>query len=231
MAQATFAAAQPLGQLSGLTGYRSQKIVETPRSSDAIATGYGLNGAHPSVASKSTRWKSKGLGGSRDGCSFPEVDYSPYMRKLSQVKGVSRRFQATWKEEHDENGPQLGSSGRAGLYMSRRASERPTFGATRLQFLTQNGSNNRDLRKPAPVRFQTGTLDRTQSLERCSQIEGDEFTLSLTSFNILAPIYYRKWEGKRESEEREAWWERNKKIVEMLEEKRSSIICLQVRVP
>lgn len=53
-------------------------------------------------------------------------------------------------------------------------------------------------------------------------------SVSCTTFNILAPIYKRiDSEGCRESQFRDCWRKRNEKILDMLLEKRSSIICLQ----
>ncbi|GLJ43270.1 hypothetical protein SUGI_0898380 [Cryptomeria japonica] len=53
-------------------------------------------------------------------------------------------------------------------------------------------------------------------------------SVTCTTYNILAPIYKRiNSEGIRESEYREYWFSRNKSILEILLQKRSSIICLQ----
>eukprot|EP01018_Ginkgo_biloba_P016797 Gb_04016 [translate_table: standard] len=52
--------------------------------------------------------------------------------------------------------------------------------------------------------------------------------VSCTTFNILAPIYKRlNSESSRESEYRDNWRKRNQEILNMLLNKRSSIICLQ----
>ncbi|MCO5559760.1 hypothetical protein L7F22_013363 [Adiantum nelumboides] len=55
-----------------------------------------------------------------------------------------------------------------------------------------------------------------------------ESCVSITTFNILAPIYKRIGnEGCRESQYHDAWFKRNVDIIDMLLLKGSSIICLQ----
>ncbi|KAI5075199.1 hypothetical protein GOP47_0009275 [Adiantum capillus-veneris] len=55
-----------------------------------------------------------------------------------------------------------------------------------------------------------------------------EACVSITTFNILAPIYKRIGnEDCRESQYHDAWFKRNAEIINMLTLKRSSIICLQ----
>ncbi|EFJ07311.1 hypothetical protein SELMODRAFT_133830 [Selaginella moellendorffii] len=53
--------------------------------------------------------------------------------------------------------------------------------------------------------------------------------LSCTTFNIHAPIYRRLGhdEESRESESRELWLSRNQKILDLLLQKNSSVVCLQ----
>ncbi|XP_056684690.1 uncharacterized calcium-binding protein At1g02270 [Spinacia oleracea] len=59
-----------------------------------------------------------------------------------------------------------------------------------------------------------------QNLDDCDPI-------SCTTFNILAPIYKRLGGGTRESEFRESWHCRNNKILDMLLDLKSSVLCLQ----
>lgn len=55
-----------------------------------------------------------------------------------------------------------------------------------------------------------------------------ETSVSITTFNILAPIYKRiGHEGCRESQYHDAWFKRNEDIIALLLLKGSSIICLQ----
>lgn len=65
-------------------------------------------------------------------------------------------------------------------------------------------------------------------LEEDEDLNSCDSSVSCTTFNILAPIYKRiDSESCRESEFRDCWRKRNQEILEMLLEKRSSIICLQ----
>lgn len=213
MAQASFARASALGNLPG---FRS---TESPQCS--ASHGSSL---HSTIEfSKSTRLKSNSKQPWIDSESCCGAQNKPFSGQLLQAQ-FSQRYQTAWDGKDRENSPDFGRFNRLGLYSSRRVAENPTFGARIVNSLNQKAPKTEKVRGPVPPRFSNGT----QSFGGCSPVDEDEFTLSLTSFNILAPIYYRKWEGKRESEEREAWWERNKKIVDMLEEKHSSIICLQV---
>lgn len=73
---------------------------------------------------------------------------------------------------------------------------------------------------------QAGFSGRGDALEA-----GTDF-ISVTTFNILAPIYKRvSGEGLRESADEARWKKRNEEIVELLLAKGSSIICLQVGFP
>lgn len=70
---------------------------------------------------------------------------------------------------------------------------------------------------------EAGPSGREDALEA-----GTDF-ISVTTFNILAPIYKRvSGDGERESADEARWKKRNQEIVELLLTKRSSIICLQV---
>lgn len=65
-------------------------------------------------------------------------------------------------------------------------------------------------------------------LEDDENMNSCDSSVSFTTFNILAPIYKRiDSESCRESEFRDYWRKRNQEILDMLLEKRSSIICLQ----
>lgn len=65
-------------------------------------------------------------------------------------------------------------------------------------------------------------------LEDDENMNSCDSSVSFTTFNILAPIYKRiDSESCRESDFRDYWRKRNQEILDMLLEKRSSIICLQ----
>ncbi|KAA8540109.1 hypothetical protein F0562_026801 [Nyssa sinensis] len=74
-----------------------------------------------------------------------------------------------------------------------------------------------------------GRVSRIGSYAIASSVT-DPTSISCTTFNILAPIYKRldeKDQSCRESNYRENWVNRNKKILDGLLYERSSIICLQ----
>lgn len=52
-------------------------------------------------------------------------------------------------------------------------------------------------------------------------------SITSTTFNILAPIYKRLNSESLESEHRECWLGRNKRILDQLLHLESSIVCLQ----
>ncbi|CAI5515875.1 unnamed protein product [Closterium sp. Naga37s-1] len=61
-----------------------------------------------------------------------------------------------------------------------------------------------------------------------SRAQSASSTLSLTTFNILAPIYKRLGgEGERESACEHLWRDRNRRIVDLLLSLQSSVVCLQ----
>jgi hypothetical protein len=76
-----------------------------------------------------------------------------------------------------------------------------------------------------------GGIDEKEAdvcLEDDENMNSCDSSVSCTTFNILAPVYKRMdSESCRESQFRDDWQKRNQKILDMLLEKRSSIICLQ----
>lgn len=75
---------------------------------------------------------------------------------------------------------------------------------------------------------EAGPSGRDSEAEEESEAGADFITV--TTFNILAPIYKRvSVEGDRESADEARWKKRNEDIVKLLLAKGSSIICLQVR--
>ncbi|KAK7321325.1 hypothetical protein VNO77_31852 [Canavalia gladiata] len=76
-----------------------------------------------------------------------------------------------------------------------------------------------------------GRISRTTSYAIASSMqENQQFCITCTTFNILAPIYKRlnhEDQSSRESEYRVHWLARNHRILDWLMYERSSIICLQ----
>ncbi|CAN0180600.1 unnamed protein product, partial [Ectocarpus fasciculatus] len=69
-------------------------------------------------------------------------------------------------------------------------------------------------------------LDKEGDDRRVSRGDGGDETLSITTFNVLAPIFKRVGSG-RESEFRETYLERHKVILEHIKGVGSDVVCLQ----
>jgi hypothetical protein len=239
MAQAKFIHSSAAWHQTAFTSLARIQPVERP--SNALVEGQCSTSYRSGVEfSEATRLNSL-HGGRRKDCCFSTLD-RPFVEDLHWSGGRSERYQSTWNGKHRMQGlglaSETGSLANLGLRTNRTRrhfAEGPSLGFVEIG-LRSGGLKFKPLRTSSKrgqvsIRSSSATVDRPQFLEQPngrSAIDEDDFNLSLTSFNILAPIYFRKEEGKRESEQKDLWWERNQKIVAMLEEKHSSIICLQV---